>query len=105
MSAVRLMHERELLVWRSGAWKLLRDKCLRVPTFYRVMHMRERSRKAACMRRLRRLFSGTMGGELSCTHTARGDAGCAWGAGSGGPHWTAGARLYKREYEDADDGA
>ena len=32
-------------------WKL-RDKCLRVATFYRVMHMRERSRKAACMRRI-----------------------------------------------------
>ena len=38
-------------------WKL-RDKCLRVATFYRVMHMRERSRKEGCMRRMRRLFSG-----------------------------------------------
>ena len=38
-------------------WKL-RDKCLRVATYYRVMHMRERSRRTACMHRLRKLFAG-----------------------------------------------
>ena len=48
-------------------WKL-RDKCLRVATFYRVMHMRERSRKAAYMRRLRRLFSGWAASFLAVAH-------------------------------------
>ena len=58
-------------------WKL-RDKCLRVATFYRVRNMRERSRKAACMLRLRRLFSGWAASFL--THTRHAAMQAAHGA-------------------------
>ena len=49
---------------RSGSCE---NKCLRVATFYRVMHMRERSRRAGRMREMRRLFSGWAASFL--THT------------------------------------
>ena len=79
-------------------WKL-RDKSVlgvRVATFYRVMHMRERSRKEGCMRKMRRLFSGW--GELSRTHRhstwrcrLRMGLGQQWT--SSGPHWSAGVYV------------
>ena len=73
-------------------WKL-RDKCLRVATFYRVMHMRERSRKAACMRRMRRLFSGWAASFLAHTqHVAMQAAHGARAAADRTGRHTAGAR-------------
>ena len=79
-------------------WKL-RDKCLRVATFYRVMHMRERSRKAACMRTVDCAVFFRSGQRASLRTGARtathGDAGSArpHGARAAADQWSRQGRV------------
>ena len=86
-------------------WKL-RDKCLRVATYYRVMHMRERSRRTACMHRLRKLFAGWAASFLvhvrhAAARAVHEERAATTRAGRQGlvsavtrmrPHWSAGVR-------------